>query len=102
MYVPEIIEVKDHLENLKSNGLVKEWELPYENILTRRSAAIFFLTPVDKSKLNDIWKELDKYENMSYRENTEKKLSQLMFCVTFSKEELEKNLQQEETEENKA
>jgi hypothetical protein len=84
--VPEIIEVKDHLEALREKGLVKEWELPYENILTRLTAAIFFLTPVDRSKLDEIWKELDKHPRLTYRLNEEKKLSQLEWRVEFNKD----------------
>jgi hypothetical protein len=86
MHVPEIIEVKEHLDNLKEKGLVKEWELPYENILTRLTAAIFFLTPVDDSKLDEIWKELDKHPLLTYRMNEEKKLSQLVWRVEFNKD----------------
>ena len=91
MHVPEIIEVKDHLDDLKSKKLVKEWELPYENLLTRRSAAIFFLTPTEESNLEKIWKHLGKYENFSFRNNVEQKLSKLEYRVTFSAEEKEKN-----------
>jgi hypothetical protein len=91
MHVPEIIAVKDHLENLKERGLVAEWELPYENLLTRRSAAIFFFTPTDEGKLDEIAAELGKYENFSFRENQEKKLSNLKYRTTFSEEEKEKN-----------
>jgi hypothetical protein len=40
--VPEIRNVKQQLENLKTKGLLKEWEIPYENILTRLTAAVFF------------------------------------------------------------
>ena len=98
MYVPEIIEVKEHLAALQAKGLIQEWELPYENILTRRSAAIFFVTPSADALLTTVWQELDKYDHFSYRANTEKKLSQLAFRVTFSKEELEKNLQKENLE----
>ncbi|MCG8318433.1 MAG: hypothetical protein MI921_02925 [Cytophagales bacterium] len=94
MHIPEIIEVKEHLEALKKKEIIKDWELPYENLLTRRSAAIFFLTPKDDNEpsLKMIWKELGKYENFSSRLNVEKKLSDLMFRVTFSKEEKEKAL----------
>jgi hypothetical protein len=94
MFVPEIIEVKDHLENLKNNGIVAQWELPYENLLTRRSAAIFFLTPVADISPDKVWQELEKYSNFSYRPNTEQKLSTLQYRVTFSSEELEKNLKE--------
>lgn len=86
MHVPEIISVKEHLDEMKENGLVKEWELPYENILTRLTAAIFFLTPTDDSKLEDIWKELDKHPRLTYRLNEEKKLSQLVWRVEFNKD----------------
>jgi hypothetical protein len=86
VHVPEIIEVKDHLEELREKGLVKEWELPYENIFTRLTAAIFFLTPVGNSKLDEIWKELDKHPRLTYRLNEEKKLSQLEWRVEFNKD----------------
>ena len=90
MHVPEIIEVKDHLEKLEKNSMIEAWELPYENLLTRRSAAIFFVTP-KKGKQPEIWKELANYDDFSFRENIEKKLSDLEFRITFSTEEKEKN-----------
>lgn len=86
MNVPEIQAVKKHLEDLKEKGLVAAWELPYENILTRLTAAIFFLTPSDDSKLEEIWKELDKHPRLTYRLNEEKKLSQLIWRVEFNKD----------------
>jgi len=86
MNVPEIQEVKKHLDQLKDNGLLNEWELPYENILTRLTAAIFFLTPTDDSKLEEIWKELDKHPRLTYRLNEEKKLSQMVWRVEFNKD----------------
>lgn len=86
MNVPEIQAVKRHLDELKEKGLVKEWELPYENILTRLTAAIFFLTPTEDSKLDEIWKELDKHPRLIYRLNEEKKLSQLVWRVEFNKD----------------
>jgi len=84
--VPEINEVKKHLDQLKKKGLVKEWELLYENILTRLTAAIFFLTPADESKLEEIWKELEIHKMLQYRLNEEKKISQLEWRVEFNKE----------------
>jgi hypothetical protein len=85
MFVQDIYDVKLHLDELKDNGLIKEWELPYENILTRVTAAIFFLTPTDESKLDEIWKELDKHPMLCYRLNEEKKLSPLEWRVEFNK-----------------
>jgi hypothetical protein len=85
MHVPEIIEVKKHLDDLKDQGLIKDWELPYENILTRLTAAIYFLTPTDESKLDDIWKELEKHPMLQYRLNEERKLSDLEWRIEFNK-----------------
>ncbi len=93
MYVPEIIEVKESLEKMKDKGDIANWELPYENLLTRRSAAIFFVDlpkGVDETD-NNVWKGLSKYDDFSFRSNTEKTLSELKFRITFSKEEYEKN-----------
>ncbi|PZR20937.1 MAG: hypothetical protein DI539_09405 [Flavobacterium psychrophilum] len=91
MNVPEIKEVKDLLDSLKHKGLVKTWELPYENLLTRRTAAIFFIEPADESTLKDIDIELQKFPDFSYRSNSERKLSSLSMRATFNKEEKEKN-----------
>ena len=83
--VAEIKSVKEHLNELQQQGLVKEWELPYEHILTRLTAAIFFLTPTDDSKLDQIWGELSSYPMLQSRKNEEKKLSKLMWRVEFNK-----------------
>jgi hypothetical protein len=85
MFVQDIYDVKLHLDELKDKGLINEWELPYENILTRLTAAIFFLTPTDESKLDEIWKELEKHKMLHYRLNEEKKLSPLEWRVEFNK-----------------
>lgn len=83
--VPEIKAVKMHLDELKEKGFVLSWELPYENILTRLTAAIFFLTPTDDSKLDEIWRELEVHKMLTYRLNEEKKLSKLTWRVEFNK-----------------
>ena len=82
----KILEVKKHLHELKEKGLVYEWELPCENVITRLAFAIFFLTPTDGSKLEEIWKELNKHPNLTYRLNEEKNLSDLAWRVEFSKD----------------
>jgi hypothetical protein len=92
MNIKEINLVKEELDRLQLNGLVGEWELPYENLLTRLSAAIFFVTPaVENGADAAVWLELKKYPEFSFRENTEKKLSGLTYRVTFNSEEKEKN-----------
>ena len=49
MNVPEIQQIKNKLEELQDRATIANWELPYENILTRLDAATFFMTPVDES-----------------------------------------------------
>ena len=83
--VAEIKAVKDHFDKLKEKSLVKEWELPYEGLMTRLTAAIFFFTPVDESGLDEIWKQLEEHRMLQYRVNEEKKLSQLEWRVEFNK-----------------
>lgn len=85
--VPEIIEIKKHLERMQQDGLITDWELPYENLLTRRSAAIFFLSPVSEEKMLEVWRQLGQYDNFKQRENSEKKLSELTYRVEFNEAE---------------
>jgi hypothetical protein len=83
--VREIQSVKDLMNKLVEAGYVKEWEIPYENILTRLSAAIFFLTPVREEYIDGIWEELGKQNHCQYRLNEEKNLSRLQWRVEFNK-----------------
>lgn len=83
--VPEIQEIKDELEQMKHNGVIAEWELPYEQLLTKRSAAIFFLSPVSEDKLPDIWRQLSQYDGFKQQNNTEKSFSQLNYRIEFNK-----------------
>ena len=103
MFVPEINKVKEHLTKLKEEGLILDWELPYENLLTRGDAAIYFLAPADESEehLDKIWDELKAHDDFSWRLNEPQKLSKLKYRITFSKEEKEKNEKMKE-EQNQA
>ena len=90
MNVPEINEVKAHLDKLKNEGMISSWELPYENILTRRSAAIFFLS--FEGDIDDrVWEALSDYEYFSFRRNKTQLLSTLEFEITFNQEQKEEN-----------
>lgn len=84
--IPEIIEVKQQLEELKSKGLIRDWELPYENLLTRLSAAIFFVEPNADDEMKEAWAALEKIPAMRYRPNEEKKLSEMKWRVEFGAE----------------
>jgi hypothetical protein len=84
--VPEINAVKKNLDEMMQRGVIKAWELPYEQILTRLTAAIFFLTPADASNMDNIWKELSQFPRLNYRLNEEKKLSLLEWRLEFNKD----------------
>lgn len=85
--VPGIIRIKDCLEILKVEGYVQEWELPYEELLTRLSAAVFFLSPISEEQMDVIWARLGCFGKIEYRHNTEKKLSQLPYRFEFKSSE---------------
>lgn len=91
MYVPEIIEMKKKLDHLKGEGLITDWELPYENLLTRLSAGIFFLTPAANIPADRVWEAFSDDKDFSFRTNVEQKLSKLSYRVTFSPEEKKVN-----------
>ena len=84
--ISEILLVKQNLNELQEKGLIEKWELPYENLLTRLTAAIFFLTPKDESALGTIWKELEKHKRLKYKRNEDKALSPLAWRVEFNKD----------------
>lgn len=75
--VAEINEVKKLLIEMQEEGSIKIWELPYENLLTKLSAAIFFITPTEPEQILEVWKRLEKYGDVSYKRNESKKLSKL-------------------------
>jgi hypothetical protein len=83
--VSEIQAVKRQLDQLKERGLVRDWEIPYENILTRLTAAIFFLSPAGEEHLESIWEELGRRPMLHYRPNEEKQISRLGWRVEFNK-----------------
>lgn len=81
--VPAIKAVKTKLQELQQKGLVSQWELPYEKLLTRLTAAIFFLDTNCEDNIQTIWSELEEYGGLRYSVNEEKKLSQLHWRVEF-------------------
>ena len=83
--VLEINEVKDKLETLKHQGLISAWELPYENILTRLTAAVFFVS-ADEANTEKAWEELAQFPRMHYQKNEDKTLSALPWRVEFNKD----------------
>lgn len=84
--VRDIIMVKQALTELKEKKLIKEWELPFENLLTRLSAASFFIEPMVIEEIDEVWAHLKSFENFRFQENKEGKLSRLKYRVEFNEE----------------
>ena len=82
----EIREVKDLMAAMNQGGLVKEWELPFEEILSGLAQAVFFLTPVDDSCLEKIWNELGKFPYMTYQRNESGTVSKLVWRIAFNRD----------------
>lgn len=83
--VPAIKAVKNHLNELKKKGLIQEWELPYEEILTRLTAAVFFLKPAEGTLLEHVWKELESHDRFHYQPNNDSGISNLPWRFEFNK-----------------
>lgn len=93
MYVPDINEVKEKMTGLETAGVVTQWELPYENLLTRLSAAIFFTEVTDESQLEALSSAFSNYDHFLVQTNTKKEdahtLSRMSYRMTFSQEAIE-------------
>lgn len=84
MNVPEIQNVKSKFESLKQQSLINSWELPYEQLLTRLTAAIFFFTPNNEDSLPRIVEHLGGFEGFHCAKNPDNLLSNLKYRVTFN------------------
>lgn len=80
----EIIILRKHLDDLKRKGLVADWGVSYENIQRRHTAADFFLTPGDESKLEQIWSELGQHKILQRLDNGEQGMARKQWRVEFN------------------
>ncbi|MBN1196984.1 MAG: hypothetical protein JXA62_06225 [Candidatus Aminicenantes bacterium] len=84
--VAEIAAAKALFARLQAEGLIAAWHLPYESLLTRLTAAIFFYEPVDEARLEEIHARLASIPRFWFRLNEEQKLSTLKWRVEFNKD----------------
>jgi hypothetical protein len=82
--VPEIKAVKATLDRLVAQGLVGQWELPYEDLLTRLDAARFFLMPTSPDCEPQIWAALAAHGELSHEKNTTRLLSPLVTGFAYA------------------
>lgn len=84
-YVPEIQQVKQQLEMLEKKGIIQSWELPYENLLTRLSAALFFVTPT--GDMQQVLDAIKTQPTVCCEKNDKHSLSDLEYCLFFQQAE---------------
>lgn len=80
--VKEIKEIKQYLEGIRQEGLIEHWELPYEKILTRLTAAHFFVQPVHDRE-QEVTALLGQLPQARYRENVHPQLSSYPYELVF-------------------
>jgi hypothetical protein len=85
--VYEIKAVKDRLSRLQEEGLVRAWELPHEDILSRLTAAVFFVTPSAGMDPEQLCDRLNGFAGPFCSLNDDKRLSQLDWKLEFGKED---------------
>ena len=85
-----------NLDSLKNkHKLIADWELPYENLLTRLDAAIFFCNLTENVDEKKLWQQLEKaFSGFEYRLNEEKKLSEMNYRLTFKDIKADETLSQ--------
>jgi hypothetical protein len=82
--ISEINEVKAHLNEKKRQGLIEDWELPYEHLLTRLDAAVFFITPSRDSDIEKLWSVMKERGLVSHKANDKKGMSLLEWRIEFN------------------
>jgi hypothetical protein len=84
-HVKEINEVKEILQQLQEKEWLEKWELPHESLLTRLSAAIFFLSIKEHVAPVNVWEALEGNAALLYKKNDLPEISRLEWQVTFNK-----------------
>ena len=81
--IPEIVAVKNKLEELRHQGLLEQWALPGENLLTRVDAAIFFVSGRPGADIEQAWAPFRGNERFHVQPNSQRTLSDLDWQVQF-------------------
>lgn len=80
--IPDIQNFKQLLEHCKEEGLITGWELPYEQLLTRLEAAIFFFEAGSDELPDELYTRFAAYPDLVIRRN-EGTLSLMGYQLTF-------------------
>ena len=80
--IPDIQNFKLLLNTCKEKGLIERWELPYEQLLTRLQAAIFFFEINQEVVPDELYLLLSDYPNLVIRRN-EGTMSSMGYRLSF-------------------
>ena len=58
--------------------------MPYEHLVTRLTAAMFFVEPTTEDTANQIWQALETHPRFVVQQNDQKNLSELPWMVQFN------------------
>ena len=81
-----IVDVKAKLDNLKQEGLIRDWELPYENLLTRVDAAVFL---INADNVTTVRERLAEFTNCHISNNENSFLSPMRYRLEFPNKDSE-------------
>lgn len=84
----DIVAISGKLADYKSQGHIVAWELPYETLLTRLSAAAFFVDVPSETALSEISDGLKQYPDFKIVDQHNSKLSKLRYKITFGADRL--------------
>lgn len=79
--VDELICIKKRLAKLQEQGVVLEWELPYENLLTRKNAAIIYLNTECEENLERIILQIRDFGNWRFELNQNETMSSMKYKI---------------------
>ncbi|WP_025688035.1 hypothetical protein [Paenibacillus zanthoxyli] len=80
--IPSIQEFKQQLIQCEERGLITEWELPYEQLLTRLQAAIFFFNMDSDHAPDELYSVFADYPDLVIQPN-QGSLSQMGYQISF-------------------
>ena len=85
-HISEIIAVKNKLDRLQQEGFVRDWELPYENLITRVNAAVFL---IDADNVVTVRERLAEFRNCHISNNENSLLSPMNYRLEFPNKDSE-------------
>ncbi|GIP23201.1 hypothetical protein [Paenibacillus sp. J22TS3] len=80
--IPDIQNFKMLLDQSREKGLITAWELPYEQLLTRLQAAIFFFNSASQDVPSELYSLFAEYPGLTIQRN-EGTMSSMDYQISF-------------------